>query len=166
MKKIFFTLSFLLSLSCFSQDTDSKTPILDKTEKLVDKYSAKVAKVFISTLETAKPVAKEGFRAIVLYQVAKGIGYLIPIFLFFLFLILCRLEYKRILKLLSSENPPAYLHIEYSPFDERNISSYAVCTFICTVICAVLALFCTYNGIIHIIGAKWFAIKEIIEVIK
>lgn len=73
MKKLLFALLIFTGQMCFAQDTSKKseTPVLDKTEQMIDKYGGKIADVFSSAMETAKPAAKEGFRALVMLQITK-----------------------------------------------------------------------------------------------
>ena len=87
MKNLVLFILLIIGNIIYAQDSiKTQTPILDKTEHLVDKYSSKIADTFISTMESAKPFVKEGFQTVVMVQIAKGIGYLLPLILFIIFL--------------------------------------------------------------------------------
>lgn len=147
-------------------DTGTKTPTLDKVEQLVDKYSVKVANVFVATMEKATPVAKEGFRAAVWYQVAKGIAGVIPFFLFITFLLLLINEYNSIYKVLGSENVPQHMNKCKGPLDEKNVTLKFFIYLILFVASTAISVFYVYDGVIHLLAPKWFAIKEVIELVK
>lgn len=147
-------------------DTGSATPTLDKVEQLVDKYSVKVANVFVATMEKATPIAKEGFQAAIWYQIAKGIAGIIPFFVSIVFLFLLINEYNTIYKVLASDNVPQHMARNKGPFTEYNMSlklMIYIILFVASTICT--AIF-TYDGILHLLAPKWFAIKEIIELVK
>ena len=131
MKKI-----IILSILCLfgffvnAQKDTSKTPVLDKTEELIDKYGAKIAQSFSSTIESTKPMVKEGFNELVNFQIAKGIALLLPLlFCIIAFYIFYR-QYKQIQTLLRSDKVPDYLDKRYGPFDESNISPHLIVPFI------------------------------------
>ena len=165
MKKLLFTFFLFFSVIVYGQDTTkSQTPVLDKTEKMIDKYGAKIADGFSTAMEKATPVAKEGFQALVMYQVAHGIGCLVPLVLLFVFIILCTKEYKRIETILSSDKVPSYMDRHKDPYDNCTISLLVYT--ILGILSGVLAVFFTYSGIVHILAPKWFAIKDVIDLVK
>lgn len=165
MKKLLLLIILSLSINLFAQDS-SKTPILDKTEHLVDKYSSKIAETFSTTMEKATPIAKEGFKMAVTVQVAKGIALLLPLVAFLIFSFLFVKEYKNIQKLLSLDSVPLHMNKHYGPFNEDNINPLLVFSLILSVITGILSIICTYSGVLYLIAPKWFAIKEIIELLK
>ena len=148
MKNLVLFILLIIGNIIYAQDSiKTQTPILDKTEHLVDKYSSKIADTFISTMESAKPFVKEGFQTVVMLQIAKGIGYLLPLILFIIFLILMINEYKRIDNIC-------------------NVTPIFILYLIFSAILFLASLTFTFDGITHIIAPKWFAIKEIIELLK
>lgn len=165
-------MGILICLTTFSQkDSLSKkdssvTPVLDKAEHLVDKYSAKIADVFIATMDKATPVAKEGFRALVGVQIAYGVSRILPLLFFLLFWRLAVVEYNRVEGILRGEKVPSDLNSNYGPFHEENINPKMICYLVATIIAAIVALFSTYDGIMHLIAPKWYAIEKIIEMVK
>lgn len=147
-------------------DTGTKTPTLDKVEQLVDKYSVKIADGFVAAMDKATPIAKEGFKAAIWNQIAKGIAGIIPFFLFLAFLFLLINEYNTIYKVLGSDNVPSHMSRGRGPLHESNMSfklMIYIILFIASTICT--AIF-SYDGITHLLAPKWFAIKEVIELVK
>lgn len=167
MKNLVLFILLIIGNIIYAQDSiKTETPILDKTEHLVDKYSSKIADTFISTMESAKPFVKEGFQTVVMVQIAKGIGYLLPLILFIIFLILMINEYKRIDNILKSDNVPEHMDNRYGPTEESNVTPIFILYLIFSAILFLASLTFTFDGITHIIAPKWFAIKEIIELLK
>lgn len=174
MKKLLLCAALFISSFTFAQKavdsvkdtTASATPILDKTEKLVDKYGGKIADAFMSTMEKAKPMAKEGFESVVWLQIAKGVAGVLPLILCIIFMIIFVKEYRKIDNLLKSENVPKNMDNHYGPFDSCNINPILTGSFILTGIMVIVTVFTIADGIQHLIAPKWFAIKEIIDLIK
>lgn len=157
---------FALTASSQTKDTTSKTPLLDKTEHLVDKYSAKIADGFVSVIEQSKPMAKEAFQYVVMLQIAKGIALLLPLLAFIVFSVMFFSEYKRIDTILKSDNIPNHMNGNYGPMDEQNITPKIIFSLIGVVsFCTVSCLY-TYSDVLHLIAPKWYAVKEIIELFK
>lgn len=167
MKNLMLFILLIIGNIIYAQDSiKTQTPILDKTEHLVDKYSSKIADTFISTMESAKPFVKESFQTVVMLQIAKGIGYLLPLVFFFIFFNLMINEYKRIDNILKGDNIPEHMNIRCGPTDEWNITPIFILYLIFSSILFLISLVYTFDGITHIIAPKWFAIKEIIELLK
>ena len=110
-KKILIFFIFVLSNICiFAQDSlhlkkdSSTTPVLDKTEQLLDKYGMKIADGFMSSLDKATPFVKSTFTSLVYLQVGKGIAYLVPTFLCLLFFFDFINEYNKLDKILTSDS--------------------------------------------------------------
>lgn len=157
---------FTLTASSQTKDTTSKTPLLDKTEHLVDKYSAKIADGFVSVIEQSKPMAKEAFQSVVMLQIAKGIALLLPLLAFIVFSVIFFNEYKRIDTILKSDNVPNHMDGNCGPMDEDNITPKMTLSLIGVVLFCILSCLCTYSAILHLIAPKWYAVKEIIELFK
>ena len=144
----------------------TETPVLDKTEQLVDKYGAKMVDAFSSTIEKTKPMAKEAFETVVMLQIAKGIACLLPLLMFILFLYLFKREYDRIQNILMSDNVPKNMDGRYGVFDDSNVTPFIIIYLLLFVACFIFSMFTTYDGIIHLLAPKWFAIKEIVGLFK
>lgn len=75
-------------------------------------------------------------------------------------------EYKRIDNILKGDNIPEHMNIRCGPTDEWNITPIFILYLIFSSILFLISLVYTFDGITHIIAPKWFAIKEIIELLK
>lgn len=153
MKKLVTILVLLFTFAVNAQEKEDTTPVISETERIVDKYGNKLAESFAEFMETATPMAQEGFKVVVRLQVAKGFCRLlfIPLSIFFAWL------FFRSLKESHSES-----------FDEKAFSgsvTIAICVMsaLLGIISIITAIFQTSTGIQMIIAPEWFAIKEIAE---
>lgn len=165
MKKLLFILLFIPIIG-FSQEksTDTISSLeITEAERIIDKYSGKIANSFNEGINKITPMAEEGFEIAVKLQLAKGIAYMIPSLLFIIFIMLFIKEYNDIKKELSSENIPIYLNENCGPFDEGNINPKLIIYLALSVILFIIAALSIYDGITHIVAPEWYAIKEIIE---
>ncbi len=144
----------------------TETPVLDKTEQLVDKYGAKMVDAFSSTIEKTKPMAKEAFETVIMLQIAKGIANLLPLLFFIIFLYLFKKEYDRIQNILISDNVPENMSSRRGVFDDCNLTPFIIIYLIFLIVCFIVAMITTYDGITYLLAPKWFAIKEIIGLFK
>lgn len=122
---------------------------ISETERIIDKYGGKIAESFMNLMDTATPVAKEGFQMVVRLQIAKGIVMLIPIILCTICIIL-------------------FISAARSMEEDDNFPNGAmvIISGIIGVVTLITALFLTGDGILHIIAPEWFAIKEIIALVN
>lgn len=150
----------------YSNNIDSLNVNESETERIIDKYGGKIVEGFNSFVETATPYAKEGFEVVLKLQIAKGIGYLMPMLFFFIFLFLFTKEYKRIMTILESDKVPVHMDRKYGAFDSGNASFVLYFYLAATIFSFLLGAGCLFPGITHLIAPEWFAIKEIIELIK
>lgn len=78
MKTIITILLSVLFISNISaQSVDSLR--ITETERIIDKYSGKIADTFEKGLEKITPIAEDGFKIMVKVQIVKGITGLIPL---------------------------------------------------------------------------------------
>ena len=163
MKKLLFItlLLFTFNINAQAQGADNDLPTISETERIVDKYGEKLAQGFSSFMESATPVAQEGFKIVVYLQLAKGVSYLLPLIFFILSVILFKNEYNRIENILKSDNVPNFYNGNYGPFDESNINIKIIIYLIITIVSAIIAVITTTDGLTHLIAPEWFAIKEI-----
>lgn len=168
--KIFTILLCLLTLSiampAMAQEIKEDKTAIEETERLVDKYSSKIADQFNSLIDKSVPIAEEGFRIAIRLQIAKGIVNTLPGVLFIIFLIATTNEYRSIQKVLNSENVPEHMDSRRGPMDDRNVNVIFIGRLLLTVVSFVLALFTTYHAITLLVAPEWYAIKDIIELIK
>lgn len=160
MKKLFLLLAFIPSIM-FAQ-TDSTTLAnaaqISEVERIVDKYGGKAVEAFTSFTEKAVPMAENAFEMVVRLQIAKGIGMLLPFIFTFIGWFIFMQEYKRL--------DVKYEESRYGPFDEDHITPWLITTLIFSCIITILAIVCTYNGLLHVMAPEWYAIKDIINLVK
>ena len=166
MKKVLlFVIAIMFAtFSVNAQTASDSTALADSTikvevpttasevERLIDKYGGKIIDGFNSVVEKATPYAKDGFRIAVKLQIAKGIAGLLPLIMAIVFMVSAfKLNKSAIWDREGLKNPAAVLVV------------------ICSVISAILfvaALFCTYNAVLYLIAPEWFAVQDIINLLK
>jgi hypothetical protein len=165
MKKLFFIVAMMLSLAVYSAPTPDSIQVT-QAERIIDKYSGKVYATVTEVVEQLKGPAKEMFDAVVRLEIAKGFGYLLPKIFTFLFLFLFVKEYKRILDILNRDNVPRRYDRNGGPFSEENSSFQLIMYLVVAFLMFSMALIFTYDGLLHLFAPEWYAIKEIIELVK
>jgi hypothetical protein len=157
-------LTFLILLSTFNIAlAQEKTKIeeittvsvdsvtLSETERIVDKYTGKISDGFNKLVETATPYAEEGFVMVVKLQYAKAVANLSILFIGILFLYWF------------------YYNFKQSDFTEEDWNRYAtlsIITGIASIILLTMGLTNLYNAIMLLIAPEWYAVKEIINLLK
>ena len=172
-KSIFLFLFFALTNICvFAQDSphlkkdSSATPVLDKTEQLVDKYGAKIADAFMLSIDKATPFVKSTFTSLIYLQIGRGVAYLIPLFLFLFFLYLSINEYNKVDNILKSDKVPKNLDAVYGVFHENNVNPKIIVSLIFCFAFCIFTCFTIVDGIEHLFAPQWFAVKDIIDMFK
>lgn len=156
------------SLQAQISDTVIVTKEITETERLVDKYGGQIVNKFNDIVSAATPIAKEGFDMAVKLKTAEGFVNLLPFIFFIIFGYLLYAEYKRIeteLKVPKEERNSMYDY-SYGPMDEDNITLLLVLYIISTCILFVLSIFTLPTAILYIIAPEWYAITEIIDLLK
>lgn len=140
---------------------------VSETERIIDKYGGKIVDGFNYAVESVTPVAEQGFKIAVRLQLADGLAHILPLIFFFVFLSRYRKEYNRIdTILMSSEDLPGK-YLSYKPvWNESNASFQLILYLIFTIVMGVLACKYTMYGITHLIAPEWFAIQDILTLIK
>lgn len=164
MKKIITLLLILFSSICFSQTVDSTK--ITETERIIDKYSGKIADSFTQGLEKVTPIAEDGFKIAVKVSIAQGIGLLLPSLLFIIFFSLLCKEYSRLETILMSDDVPSSMDCRHGPYSEYNFTGILSFYTIFTGLSAIASAFTIYDGILHLIAPEWYAIINIIELFK
>ena len=163
MKKLFTVLLLTVSIFSYSQTDSTEVQMLDsinitEAERIVDKYSGKVVETFKEFTQAITPSIKEGFGMVVKLQIAKGIGLLLPILLAIIFWFLNLKETNRIRSNKDNEH--------YGVYSEDNASIWLVMSLLLSLTFTLMAIFSTFAGILHIAAPEWYAVKEIINLIK
>ena len=151
MKQIILSLILLVSLNSFAADTvyvDQPNTNVQEVERVVDKYSEKVMHSFSELMEDAAPAAKEGFSWVVKLQKAKAIG--------LIFLSLIALGILLVgFKMYNSNH-------SYS----EDLEIFAGVMLVVGSIGFFVSLVGLYHAILFLIAPEWYALKEIIDLIK
>lgn len=141
----------LFSITAYTQTETVEIPITE-TERIIDKYSSKVANSFSKFMDTATPMAQEGFAMVVKLKFAEGIAYLtvIPFCLFFWGTFM---KYYRLANEYSENSEDHWTECKYGTLSVVMLVSSCV-----TTVGLIPAL---YHGLTHVIAPEWYAIKEI-----
>lgn len=160
---LIFGLLLCISLSSFGQ-TDSAPPddiSITETERIVDKYSGKIAdnvggvadaliEGFNAGIEKITPIAESGFDAMVTFNIAKGIVYLSPTFIL-LIIIIIGAKSKLMGEDITGDNVPTASGI---------VIGILFITFLA------LASSYFYDGVLHLVAPEYYAILDILDLIK
>ena len=165
MKKLFFMIAIMLSLAVYSAPTPDSAQVT-QAERIIDKYSGKVYTTITEVVDQLKGPAKEMFDAVVRLEIAKGFGYLLPVLFMAIFLFLFAQEHKRISNILNGDNVPDRFNTNHGPFDEDNVTPQLIFYLIAASVAFIFAIIVTYDGLLHLFAPEWYAIKEIIELVK
>lgn len=168
MKNLILIFAFLISIPVFSQQdtTNINTLQISEVERIFDKYSEKVYNGFSEAVDSVTPAAKEGFSYVVKIQIAKGIVSLLPIIVLFISLFLFIKEYRKIENVLKSNNVPSYMCSNTGPFNDSNASPFLIIPFITTILFFTISMFTTYRGVLLLMAPEWFALQEILNLVK
>lgn len=152
MKKIITLLLICISFNSYSQDSTMTNVNVTEVERIVDKYGEKAIDGFNNLVDKVSPTAVQGFEYVVQLQIAKGIGMLLPILIFFVCLIV----------LLNIRNDKWVT----KDTDTTITGIVGITSLIIGLFSIIMSFVYTYDGILHLLAPEWFAIKEIIELIK
>lgn len=169
MKKILILLTtLLLTQTVFGQvdSTSTESTEILEAERIVDKYGSKIVESFNRLVESITPYAEEGFSMVVKLQVAKGVTFLLPLVGFILCMYLSSKEATRIRNILDSNNVPSRMDIHASIFYKDNATVQLILFTILACVLGIIAIFSTVSGILHIVAPEWYAVHEIIELVK
>jgi len=149
MKNLILVVIMFLGLTVNSQTKETIEIPVSETERIIDKYGSKVAEGFSTFMDSATPMAKEGFEMVVKLQFAKGVAYLlIPIFCIIGWFI-----FSKNYKIAREDDPREWV------FGKNG--SIALASLIVSCCLLVASIPATYHGLLHVIAPEWYAIKEL-----
>lgn len=156
MKKVIFMLllSAVTLAPVFGQkdstNTDQIKGKISETERIIDKYGGKIIEGFNKVVKEVTPYAEEGFRVVVRLEIAKGIYYMVPTLIF---LIMCIIFYRKgIFSWMFKEKAWDTPMPLFTGMVLVCIGAWAALNF--------------PDGILHLMAPEWFAIKELIDLVK
>jgi hypothetical protein len=151
MKRLFFILLAFVSLNTVAQETVTE-PQISEAERIIDKYGGQAVEAFNNAVTKVTPMAEQGFEMTVKLQIAKGLVSLLP---FIMSIILLIIFYKY---------PKEDWFDDYDGPSPRGIVGIVLIVLILVFI--LLAILYTGDGILHLLAPEWYAIKEILNLIK
>lgn len=167
MKKIVLLLFMAcVGLTMQAQIDSVSVEQVTEAERIIDKYSGKVTETVTDLVEGLKGPAEAVFSSVVKLQIAKGIGNLIPILITLLFLYLYIKEYNRITQLLNSDKPLKSMDTTSGPWDGDNITAQLIVYLVACCVMCITAMASTYGGLLHLIAPEWYAIVELVNLVK
>lgn len=153
-----FTYATLLAYGQQIENDTVTTSNLKEAERLIDKYGEKTVDAFNNLVEKATPLAVEGFNMAVKMQIAEGVSRIVPLIAFIISFIL----FKKMIKDYEGKGVSLESRLSTDSATAVVFAIYVVLivvSFICTLVL-------TYGGITRLIAPEWYAIKEIIELVK
>ena len=168
MKKIFIVLMFALtaSLTAFAQDTTSVSNNITEAERIVDKYAAKVTTAVTNIVAELEEPAKEVFRITVKLKIAQGIAYMLVLVATIIYFYIFNIQYKKGNEYWKDYNQAKLNSYYYKDWSDAPNFGISMIFLILGVIFAFASVFATYWGILHLIAPEWFAIQELVELVK
>jgi len=156
------TIALLFGISTYSQsketivlnNTDTVEVEIGEAERIVDKYTDKITNGFNGLFEKVAPYAEQGFRFVVKLKIAEGVAYLFVV-LFSFFFWSNFVKYYKIAK-----------EDTFADWPAGKYGGLAVILLVFSIITTIATPFCLYHGLTLVIAPEWFAIKEIIELVK
>lgn len=151
MKRIIFILLtgiMFINYLPAQEEVPVNEPTATEAERIIDKYTDKVWNGVEDIASQLEGPAKEAFSYVVKLQIAKGIGMLLPAFLFIVCTIIFTLG---ALTVKDTEDPKFITPVVFG---------------IIGLLMFVVSLFSTYDGILHLIAPEWYAVVDIINLVK
>lgn len=158
MRKLLLLIFIPLSMMMYGQDSIVTSPTGDivnvtEAERIIDKYTGKLYDGVADITERLSGPAEEVFGYVVMLQIAKGIGMLSPLLFLFIFLFIGYVYLNKGLKADFKNKGEAY-------------GIVGVVSLVVAAIFFIIGIFSVYAGLLHLIAPEWYAIEEIIGLIK
>jgi hypothetical protein len=150
MKRLFFILLAFVSLNTVAQETVTE-PQISEAERIIDKYGGQAVEAFNNAVTKVTPLAEEGFNIAVKLQKAKGIGEIAMAIIFFIAII-----FILIIQIIS---------IKKDWSDDAQAFSI-ILGGIVQIVCLAMGASYLYDGILYLVASEWYAITDILNLIK
>ena len=166
MKKFYCILLFLLVTTVVvAQQVDALPEQITQAERIIDKYTDQVTDAVISIVDQLEGPATAVFKAVVNLQIAKGIAFLLLLPLTIFVWLVFNIYFKKSIEWLNdSANKGNYY--SSTSWTESPYATVGVTSLITAIILTIFTLFATYWGILHLMSPEWFAIMELIQIVK
>lgn len=142
-----------LPLLGMSQDSDT-TKVTNEVERLIDKYSAKIAESLNTSVEAVVPVIKNVYRSALMKQYAVAFSSAFSVLVGMILIFLAKREYVFELKASNIRKP----------YDAENpfLWFYTICGLVITTLSLLVFL---VSGVKRLIAPEWYAIETIKELL-
>ncbi len=150
-KKVLITIMLMFPFIMLGQENDS-IPSVTQAERIIDKYGGKIIDGFNKAVENVTPYAEEGFKMAVRLQIAKGIIGFTPLLALIPAILGLRLSRKN--------------DIEFDTYEMNNWALLNIISWIAVAVFCAISIWSIPYGIKHLIAPEWFAIKEIMELVR
>lgn len=174
-KTLFIIMLMSFSFMGYSRGEEPLPPISEQqeistAERLIDKYTAKIAesmtkiakqigKTASNTFNYVENVLIEGFKYLVRYQIAKGLIHISPMFVAIIFYWIWNSERKRLIKLMESKSLESVWNI-------RVISTKYILFLLGMVAMFFVSLETVPTGILYLVAPEWYALQDAIKLIE
>ena len=159
MKKLVFLLALALGLSfqntIYATTTDSTSVQITTAERIIDKYSGKIYDNINDIVSKLEGPAKEVFHYVTMKNFAQGIAGFLPAFLF---IILFFPYWINVTKIFNGKYD--------GNMDDDSQATYVMGWGITLLVLGIITLFTFTDAIMHVIAPEWFAIQDIIGLVK
>jgi hypothetical protein len=150
MKRLFFILLAFVSLNTVAQETVTE-PQISEAERIIDKYGGQAVEAFNNAVTKVTPLAEEGFNMAVKLQKAKGIAEISMVITFFIVII-----FIIIIQIMSIKKN----------WDADSQTGIFMVGGVVQIFCLVMGARYLYEGILYLIASEWYAITDILNLIK
>lgn len=128
-------------------------------ERVIDKYTDKFYSGVSDIVEGLKGPAETVFKSVVMLQIAKGVGMLLILLPTIIFWIVFARLYPKVHDYF--ENAHGWTSWDEAPWGVMTIISLvAACAL------TIGSVFSVYHGLLHVFAPEWFAIMEIVQLVK
>lgn len=128
-------------------------------ERVIDKYTDKFYNGVSEIVEGLKGPAETVFKSVVMLQIAKGVAMLLILIPTIIFWIVFARTYPSVSEYCENEH-------SYTTWDEAPKGVLTIISLVAACAFTIGSVFSVYHGILHVFAPEWFAIMEIVQLVK
>lgn len=132
---------------------------ISSAERIIDKYSEKFYNGVSEIVEGLKGPAETVFKSVVRLQIAKGIGMLLILIPTIIFWIVFARLYPKVQTYCDGGHG-------YRTWDEAPWGVMTIVALVAGIIFTIGSVFAVYHGLLRVFAPEWFAIMEIVQLVK
>jgi len=152
MKKIFVLLAFVITFASQTIAITADSTNISNAERIIDKYSDKAYTTIVSIADRLEGPAKEVFHYVTMKNFAQGIAGFAPALLF--------------LMLFYYYFPTVKKMIKENKCDADHGAVFVVGWGLALLALGILTISTFQSSVMHIIAPEWYAIQDIVSLIK